>query len=150
VTACAGGLRRRLGSSAPLYAQSFRDSGKAAEGLYMITEHIDHASLQNGATLIDRRKRCLWIRTDAELTTVTVSGEINASDIDDLSPHARRLIRNCGVLTVDLSVCVFIPVDGLCALLALWSAEPAATERPRRREAWICSERLTIVLRRVG
>jgi hypothetical protein len=118
----------------------------------MITEHvnIDQASRQNGATLIDRRKRCIWIRIDGELTAVTVSGEIDASDIRDLSSHARRLVRNCGVLTVDLSGSAFIPVDGLCALLALWSAGPAVTERQRVREARICFERLTIVLRRVG
>jgi hypothetical protein len=120
--------------------------------LYMITEHvdIDHPSHQNGAALIDRRKRCIWIRIDGELTAITVSGEIDASDIHDLSPHARRLVRNCGVLTVDLSGSAFIPVDGLCALLALWSAGPAATEPQRVREARICSERLTVVLRRVG
>jgi hypothetical protein len=117
----------------------------------MITGHKDihHASRQNGATLIDRRKRSIWIRTDAELTAITVSGEIDASDIDDLSPYARKLVRNCGVLMVDFSGSALIPLDGLYALLALWS-EPAATERPRVREARICSERLTVVLRRLG
>lgn len=118
----------------------------------MTTEHVDleHAARQNGPTLVDRRKRCIWIRIDAELTAITVTGEIGASDIHDLSPHARRLVRNCGVLTVDLSGSDLIPVDGLSALLALWSAGPAAPERQRPREARICSERLTVVLRHAG
>jgi hypothetical protein len=118
----------------------------------MITGHEDNprASHQNGATHIGRRESCTRIRTDAELTVLTVSGEIDASDIDDLSPDARRLVRDSGALTVDVSGSNFIAVDGLCALLALWSADPAATERPRQREVRICSERLTVVLRHVG
>jgi hypothetical protein len=79
---------------------------------------------------------------------MTISGEIDASDIDDLSPYARRLVRDCGVLVVDLSGSDFVAVDGLCALLALWSADSAATERPRVREVRICYERITVVLRR--
>ena len=112
---------------------------------------IHHASHQDGAPLIDRREPCIWIRTDAELTVLTISGEIDASDIDDLSPHARRLIRECGVLIVDLSGSGgFIADDGLRALLALWCADPATTERPRVREVRICFGRLTVVLRRVA
>jgi hypothetical protein len=134
----------------PLCAQPFCHSGETGESLHMITEGktIHSASRQNGATLIGRRVPCLWIRTDAELTVITISGEIAASDIDDLSPYARGLIRDCGVLIVDLSGSDFVAVDGLCALLALWSAESAAIERPRLREVRICSERLTVVLRR--
>ena len=92
----------------------------------------------------------MWIRTDAELTVVTISGELHASDVDRLSPYARKLVRDCGQLIVDLSGSDFIAVDALCALLAVWSPDPAATERPPVRELRICSERLTVVLRRVG
>jgi hypothetical protein len=92
----------------------------------------------------------MWIRTDAELTVITITGEIHASDVEGLSPYARRLVSDCGLLIVNLSGSDFIAVDGLCALLALWSPDPAATERPRVRELRICSERLTVVLRRVG
>jgi hypothetical protein len=92
----------------------------------------------------------MWIRTDAELTVITITGEIHASDVDGLSPYARRLVSDCGLLILDLSGSDFIAVDGLCALLAIWSADPAASERPRIRELRICSERLTVVLRRVG
>jgi hypothetical protein len=111
---------------------------------------VDHASHRDGATLTYRREHCIWIRTDAELTVITISGEVDASDVDDLSPHARRLVRDCGVLIVDVSGSDFIAVDGLHALLALWSADSATTERPRVREVRICSGRLTVVLRRVG
>jgi len=109
-----------------------------------------HASHQNGATRIGHREPCIWIRTDAELTAITMSGEIQASDVDRLSPYARRLVSDCALLTVDLSGNDFIAADGLCALIALWSPDPAATERPQVRELRICSERLTVVIRRVG
>jgi hypothetical protein len=108
---------------------------------------IPRASQPNGAALISSRKPCIWIRAEAELTVISISGEINASDIDDLSPHARRLVRDCGVLIIDLSGNDFVAVDGLCALLALWSACPAATERPPAREVRIRSQRLTVVIR---
>ena len=118
----------------------------------MIIGHKDihHASHQDGATLIDRREPRVWIRTDAELTALTISGEVDTSDIDDLSPHARRLIRDCGVLIVDLSSSGFITDDGLRALLALWSRDRGSSDRPRVREVRICSKRLTVTLRRVG
>jgi hypothetical protein len=134
--------------SAPL----FRHSGKTGEGLHMITGHkkVHRASHRNGAIRIGRREPCIWIRTDAELTVMAISGEIHASHVDGLSPYARRLVSDCGQFIVDLSGSGFIAVDGLCALLALWSPDPAATERPRVRELRICSESFTVVLRRVG
>jgi hypothetical protein len=109
---------------------------------------IHHAAHLNGAAVIGRRRACIGIRTDAELTVITISGEIDAFDIEDLSPYARRLVRDCGVLIVDLSGSDFVAVDGLSALLALWSSDSAATERPRVREVRICSERFSVVLRR--
>jgi hypothetical protein len=111
---------------------------------------IDHALRQNGATVIDRGRPCMWIRADAELTVITISGEIDASDIDDMSPYARRLVRDCYVLIVDLSGIDFIAVDALRALFALWSAGAAGTEPPRAHVMRICSGRITIELRRGG
>jgi hypothetical protein len=111
---------------------------------------IDNASHQHGATVTDRRRPCIWIRTDAEFTVITVSGEIDASDIDDMSPYARGLIRDCGVLIVDLSGIDFLAVDALRALFALWSAGAAETEPPRAHVMRICSERITVELRRGG
>jgi hypothetical protein len=112
---------------------------------------LDHASHQNdatpndccGAPLID-------IRDDAGSASITVCGEIDASDIDELSPLARALVRECGVLVVDLSRIDFIPVDGLRALLELWSANPASAELCPMRVMRICSEEFTVVLRRCG
>jgi hypothetical protein len=115
----------------------------------MITGHkkIQRASHQNGAPLIGLRGPCIWFRADGELTEITIIGKIDASDIDDLSPHARRLVCDCVVLIVNLSGSDFVAVDGLCALLALWSTEPAG---PRVREVRIRAERFTVVLRRGG
>jgi hypothetical protein len=134
-----------------LFAPPFRHSGKTGEGLHMIPgKTIQRALHLNGAATNGRREPRIWIRTEAELTLITISGEITASDIDDLSPYARRLVRDCGVLIVEITASDFTAVDGLRALLALWSADPVATRRPRQREMRICSEYLTIVLRRVG
>jgi hypothetical protein len=110
---------------------------------------LDHASHQNGATT-DCRDTPIDIRNDAGLTSITVSGEVDASDIDELSPHARGLVRDCGVLVVDLSGIDFVAVDGLRALLALWSTDPPSTELSPVRVMRICSEQFTVVLRHYG
>ena len=114
----------------------------------MVTGKINHRALHaNGTGLIRRRGPCILIRTDAEVTVLTISGEIDASDIEDLSPYAQRLVRDCAVLIIDVGDSDFIAVGGLHALLALWSAAPGATERPREREVRIHSQSLTVVLR---
>jgi hypothetical protein len=112
--------------------------------------NVDHAPHERGATLIDGGRPCIWIRSDAELTVITISGEIDASDIDDLSPYARKLLRDCAVLTIDLSGINFIAGDALRALFTLWSSDPAPTEPHRAHVMRICSERITIELRRDG
>jgi hypothetical protein len=156
------GLAKTAFCAAPPKASGFPDPlyvlghsatrGKTGEGLYMTTGHndVDHAPPQNGATLVDRGRPCIWIRVDAELTVITISGEIDASDIDDMSPYARRLVRDSGVLIIDLSGVDFITVGGLRALLTLWSADPATTESPRAHVMRICSEHMTVELRRGG
>jgi hypothetical protein len=110
--------------------------------------NVDHASPQRAATVIDGPRPCLWIRTDAERTVITISDEIDASDIDEMSPYARGLVRDCGVLIIDLRGIDFIAADALRALFALWSPVPAPTEPPRAHVMRICSERITIELRR--
>lgn len=112
---------------------------------------LDHASHQNDATPDDRCGTPLIdVRNDAGLTSITISGEVDAFDIDELSPHARALVRECGVLVVDLSGIDLIPVDGVRALLALWSAHPVSTQLSPARVMRICSEEFTVVLRRCG
>lgn len=110
--------------------------------------NVDHAWHQPAATLIGGRRPCLWIRTDAERTVITIRGEIDASDIDDMSPYARRLVRDCGVLIIYLSGIDFIAADALRALFTLWSPGPAPTDPFRTHVMRICSERITIELRR--
>jgi hypothetical protein len=66
-----------------------------------------------------------------------------------LRPHARGLVRDCAELIVNLSGTAFIAVDGLRALVALWSDDPT-TELPRVRVMRICFEHITVVLRRDG
>ena len=110
---------------------------------------VDHAPPQNGATLVDRGRPCIWIRVDAELAVITITDEIDASDIDDMSPYARKLVRDSGALIIDLSGGDFITVGGLRALIALWSADhPATPESPRAHVMRICSEHMTVELRR--
>jgi len=110
--------------------------------------NVDRALHRRAATLIDGRRSCLWIRTDAERTVITISSQIDASDIDDMSPYARRLVRDCGVLIVDLRGIDFIAADALRALFTLWSPDPALSGPPRAHVMRICSERITIELRR--
>ncbi len=108
---------------------------------------IHRVSSENGATLIGRREPCVWIRTDATLTVATISGPFDAGDVESLSPYARRVLRNCDELIIDLSGSDFPTDDGLRALLALWSPDRVAIERPRAREVQIRSERLTVIVR---
>jgi hypothetical protein len=148
-TAFCAARHRHLVFQVPLCARPFRYSGKTGEGWHMITRHngVDRAPRQNG-TVVDRGSPCIWIRDDDERTVITINGEIEASDIDNMSPHARRLVRDCGVLIVYLSGINFIAIDALRALFALWSPDPATTESPRAHVMRICSERITVELRR--
>jgi hypothetical protein len=114
------------------------------------TKKIRRASRPNAAAPIGRRKPRIWIRTDAELTVITISGEIDASDIDDMSPYARRLMRDCDVLKIDLNGIDFIAAEALRALFTLWSPDPAATEPPRVHVVRIHFEHMTVVVRRGG
>jgi hypothetical protein len=144
---------RRLRSVPLLRVRPFRHFGKIGKGSQLSSGHIDldHASHQNGVTPNDFRGAPLIdIRNDAGVTSITVCGAIDASDIDELSPHARGLVRECGVLVVDLCGIDFIAVDGLRALLALWSADPVGTGLSPVRVLRICSEQFVVVLRRRG
>jgi hypothetical protein len=115
----------------------------------MVSRHndVDHAPRRNGAG-VGRVRPCIWIRDDAELTVITISGEIDASDIDNLSPYAQKLVRDCGRLIVDLSGIDFVAIDALRALFALWSPDPTTTKPPRAHVMRICSEHITVELRR--
>jgi anti-anti-sigma factor len=80
------------------------------------TDHVPHHS---GTAVIDCRGARLTAHTDTGLTVITISGEIDASNVDELSRHARGAVPDGGSLIVDLAAIDFIAVDGLRALLAL-------------------------------
>jgi anti-anti-sigma factor len=86
----------------------------------MTTAHdTDRFSHHDGATVIDYQGARIAAYTDTGLTVITVSGEIDASNVEDLSRHARGLLPECGTLIIDLAAVDFIAVDGLRALFAL-------------------------------
>ena len=76
----------------------------------MTTSHIDQRTKHNGATVINYRRARVWGRIDAGLTMISISGEIDASNIDDVSRHARRLVPAHGALIADLTDTDFIGV----------------------------------------
>lgn len=81
---------------------------------------IDHASPpHSGTTFFDCRGACVRSKTETGLTVIAISGEIDASNVDDLSRYASGLGPHRGALIVDLADVDFIAVDGLRALFAL-------------------------------
>jgi anti-anti-sigma factor len=84
-----------------------------------MTAHIDHASQQGGSTFFDCSGAHMRARTDSGLTVMSISGEIDASNADELSHRVSELASDCGALIVDLADVDFIAVDGLRALMAL-------------------------------
>ena len=58
-------------------------------------------------------------KTDTGLTVISISGEIDASNVDDVSRRASERVSDCAALIVDLAEVDFIALDGLHALFAL-------------------------------
>ena len=82
---------------------------------------IDHASPppHSGTAFFDCHGACVRSKTDTGLTVISISGEIDASNVDDVSRHASKLASDCGALIVDLAEVDFIALGGLRALFAL-------------------------------
>ena len=82
---------------------------------------IDHASPpHSGTTFFDCSGACMRAKkTDTGLTVISISGEIDASNADDVSHRVSELASDCGALIVDLAEVDFIALDGLRALIAL-------------------------------
>jgi anti-anti-sigma factor len=80
---------------------------------------IDHASQQSGSTFFDCRRARMRAKTDTGLTVISISGEIDASNADELSHRVSELASDCVALIVDLAEVDFIAIDGLRALIAL-------------------------------
>jgi anti-anti-sigma factor len=79
--------------------------------------------------VLDCRDARLTVRKDEHLTVIAVTGEIYASNVDDVSRRVRTLIPPVGELIVDLSRIEFIGVAGLKVLLWV-NAERARTNSP--------------------
>ncbi len=77
---------------------------------------IDHASPQSDTAFFDCRGACLRAKTAAGLTLISISGEIDASNVDEVSRRASEVASDCHALIVDLAEVDFIAVDGLHAL----------------------------------
>ena len=81
---------------------------------------IDHASPpHSGTTFFDCRRARMRAQTDTGLTVISISGEIDASNVDDVSRRASERVSDCAALIVDLAEVDFIAIDGLHALFAL-------------------------------
>jgi anti-anti-sigma factor len=91
------------------------------EGWHMTAAHndIDDASQQSRTTFFGCRVARMRAKTDTGLTVISVSGEIDASNADELSHRACELVSDCAALIVDLADIDFIALDGLHALFAL-------------------------------
>lgn len=83
--------------------------------------HIDRASPppHNDTASFDCRGAWVRSKTDTGLTVISISGEIDASNADDVSRHASALGSGCGALIIDLADVDFIALHGLRALFAL-------------------------------
>jgi anti-anti-sigma factor len=88
----------------------------------MPAPHIDHdhaSPPHRGSTSFDSRLARIRAKTDTGLTLISISGEIDASNVDDVSHHVRELVSDGGALIVDLAEVDFIAIEGLRALFAL-------------------------------
>jgi anti-anti-sigma factor len=88
----------------------------------MTAIHIDtdHASPpHSGTAFFDCRGACLRAKTDTGLTVISISGDIDASNVDEVSRRASEVVSDCDTLIVDLAEVDFIALDGLHALFAL-------------------------------
>jgi anti-anti-sigma factor len=80
---------------------------------------IDQASQQGATTFFDCRGARIRAKNNTGLTVISISGEIDASNVDEVSHRAGELVSDCGTLIVDLADIDFIALDGLHALFTL-------------------------------
>ena len=83
--------------------------------------HIDRVSPSpyRGTASFDCRGAWVRSKSDTGLTVISVSGEIDASNVATVHRHINSLGSDCDALIVDLADVDFIAVDGLRALFAL-------------------------------
>jgi anti-anti-sigma factor len=73
----------------------------------------------HGTSVIDCGSALLTAQVYNWLTVVTISGEIDATNADQLSHHVVGLVPDGGAVIVDMADTDFIGVDGLRALFAM-------------------------------
>ena len=73
----------------------------------------------HGTSVIDCGSALLTAQVYSWLTVVTISGEIDATNSDQLSHHVVGLVPDGGAVIVDMAYTDFIGLDGLRALFAL-------------------------------
>lgn len=81
--------------------------------------HIDHASQQSDTAFFECHRACLKAKTAPGLTVISISGEIDASNVDEVSRRVSEVASGSGALILDLAEVDFIALDGLHALFAL-------------------------------
>src|SRR6185312_5022194 len=73
----------------------------------------------HGTSVIDCGSALLTAQIYSWITVVTISGDIDATNADELSHHVVGLVPDDGAVIVDMADTEFIGVDGLRALFAL-------------------------------
>src|ERR1700738_3299658 len=73
----------------------------------------------HGTSVIDCGSALLTAQVYSWLTVVTISGEIDATNADQLSHHVVGLVPDGGAVISDMAATDFIGVDGLRALFAM-------------------------------
>jgi anti-anti-sigma factor len=73
----------------------------------------------HATSVIDCGRALLTAQIYDWLTVVTISGDIDATNADELSHHVVGLVPDDGAVIVDMADTDFIGVDGLRALFAL-------------------------------
>jgi anti-anti-sigma regulatory factor len=100
----------------------FATSRNRSAGAPHMTAHadIDHASRpHNGTAFFDCHGACVRAKTDRGLALISISGEIDASNVDEVSRRASEVATDCDALIVDLAEVDFIALDGLHPLFVL-------------------------------
>jgi anti-anti-sigma factor len=79
----------------------------------------DHASPKNDTAFFDCRGACLRAKVAQGLTLISISGDIDASNVGEVSHRASEVAADCDALIVDLAEVDFLGFDGLRRLFAL-------------------------------
>jgi anti-anti-sigma factor len=116
------GPKRRLPIDGPFSRPAFSlHQETISGGRHMIARtDIEHDSPpHSGTAFFDCRGACLRANTDRGLTMISISGQIDASNVDEVIRRASEMVSDCDALIVDLAKVDFIACDGRHALFAL-------------------------------